>query len=125
MNETPHPHLSPADAKPQMIEIAGQKVRLAWTAEAKRNMRVRASKISVHPGELVKSFGDPGKAEYAFTAFIWLLLPAEIYRRYSIPEDMFADIPEDERKAAERFDAVMSIIDDINASAEKKSDSES
>jgi hypothetical protein len=101
------------------ITIAGRKVELEWTQRAESLLRVRASKIGANLSNLFKDFQKPTKAEYAVTAFIWLLLPSGEYASYPMPEDLYPDLAADD--AAENFAAVLGIIGDMTPDAEKKS----
>lgn len=99
--------------------IAGESVTVEWTREARANLQVRASKLGIDPQRLLQNFADPSKAEYAVCAFIWLLLPREIYKKYELPEDLYPAI--DPEKAEETMAAVGEILESISPGDEKKS----
>lgn len=103
------------------VKIGGQVVELAWTQSTARTLGFRASKIGVDPRELYGDFTKPRKAEYAVTAFLWLLLPDEVHRRFALPDDLCPLIePED---AKDILAAVLGVIADMAPSDEKKSTS--
>lgn len=103
------------------VHIQGTAVPLEWTQAASRAFGFRASKIGADPLTLYRDIKNPLKAEYAVTAFLWMLLPDEQYRKYALPEDLCPAI--DPEQAPEILRAVLGVIADMSPTAEKKSTS--
>lgn len=101
------------------VQIAGNAVALEWSQASSRAFGFRASKIGANPTALYRDFKNPLKAEYAVTAFLWMLLPDEEYRKYALPEDLCPAIEADH--AQDILRAVLGVIAEMTPSAEKKS----
>lgn len=101
------------------VQIQGHAVPLEWTQAAARAFGFRASKIGADPRALYRDIKNPLKAEYAVTAFLWMLLPDEEHRKYSLPDDLCPVIDPDH--APEILRAVLGVIADMSPAAEKKS----
>lgn len=106
-----------------VIKLAGKSVTVGWTQETLRHLRLRASKADIDPRRLIGDFGNPNKAEYAVTAFMWLILPKEAYRKYPTPEDLYDDIAEED--AEDNLSAIAAVIEEMAVDMEKKSTSQS
>ena len=102
-----------------IIKLAGKPVTVGWTQETLRHLRLRASKANIDPRRLIGDFGNPNKAEYAVTAFMWLILPKETYRKYETPEDLYDDISEED--AEENLASIVAVIEEMAVDIEKKS----
>lgn len=101
------------------LVIAGKKVAIEWTNDASRNMRIRSSKIGADIPKLWAGVSKENSAEYAVTAFIWMLLPSGTYSKYQSPEDLYSDLSVDDAKS--NFNALIGVIADMEPSDEKKS----
>lgn len=103
------------------VIIANREIPLVWDKSAERALIIRSSKIGVDPPTLFRDFNKASKAEYAVTAFIWLLLPSAVYQAHQTPEDLYEYLSSE--NASQNMAALLGVIGDMSPDAEKKSSS--
>lgn len=102
------------------VRIAGKSVNLAWTVEAQKRFRFRASKIGGAPTH--RDFSDPSRATSAVASLLWLLLPPDALADYPTPEELYVGI-EDETEAPAIHTALSAIVAEMSPTPEKKTNS--
>jgi hypothetical protein len=100
------------------VTIGGRDVALEWNQDIASRFPFRASKIGGCPS--MADFVNPRKSAAAVTSLLWLVLPPSVHALFSTPEDLFIAI-DHEKEAESLHSALLSIIADMNPSAEKKS----
>lgn len=101
------------------INIAGKPVALEWNQKAARAFTFRLSEIGFNlSGAAFKG----ARAASSYVKCLWALLPADAFREYATPEDLFVAI-DHETEATAIYEAVASIFFEMAPGEEKKSTS--
>ena len=101
------------------ITIGGSPVELEWTQASARAFHFRLSEI----GFSISGAAFKGaRAASSFCKCLWALLPADVFREYPTPEELFVAI-DHETEAAAIYGAVSAIFAEMAPSDEKKSTS--
>jgi len=102
------------------LTIGGKEVEICWNQQTARAFTHRLQKHKV--GIAFSDFRDPARAEYAYTAALWCLLPEDEFEKYKSSERLAVAIdPEIDMESI--VAAVLACVSEIVVDAEKKSSS--